>query len=356
MIRKAFFSLVRHWKFYFILCLCAFLVCSFLAPQQTFGGNVFSETASKLQDRMVKIYGAGGYAEMEEYQSGFFISADGLIATVFSPVLNSEEIECVLSDGSHFAAEILGIDPNLEIALLKISKSETPFFDLEHSAKAASGKTLDGLPILAFSNLFGVAVGNEAVSVQAGTISSTTKLEASRRAFDFRWQGEVYVLDVTTNNPGSAGGALVTSDGQMFCGMLGKELQHSRTGCWLNFAFPAKDLHESVKRILSGEAQTTAMAGQETRPRPERSLKLEELGLGMVPEIVPRTPAFVDTVRSDSRAAKADIQPDDLILYWNGRLVQSLDELSEELEFTDFQDPIRLTILRGEEMIEKEIP
>ncbi len=344
---SVFFSSVWRREFCFIWIVMASLLPT-RASCQTLD--------SALHNRMVKIYGAGGFAEMEEYQSGFFISADGLVATVFSPVLNSEEIECVLSDGARFSASIFGVDPELEIALLKIEKKETPFFDLERSAESTRGKTLDGTPIWAFSNLFGVAVGNEPVSVQAGTISSTTKLNASRRAFTFRWQGEVYVLDVTTNNPGAAGGALVSADGKLFCGMLGKELQHSRTGCWLNFALPAHILNDAVKRILSGDAQTQTMAGAETRPIPERSLELEEFGLRMVPEIVPRTPAFVDAVRPGSRAEQADLRPDDLILYWNGRLVQALEDLSEELKFTDFQDPVRLAILRDEEIIEKEIP
>lgn len=332
------------------------VVLAFLLPAQGFGQTTSPDTEAELQNRMVKIYGAGGFAEMEGYQSGFFISSDGLIATVFSPVLNSDEIECVLSDGAHFSAALLGIEPTLEIALLKIRKEETPFFDLEKSAAATRDSTLDGTPILAFSNLFGVAVDNEPVSVQAGTIASTTNLNAARRAFAFRWQGEVYVLDVTTNNPGAAGGALVSADGQTFCGMLGKELQHSRTGCWLNFALPAHILNDGVKRILSGEAQTQTMAGDETRPIPERTLRLDEFGLRMVPEILPRTPAFIDAVHVGSRAEQADLRPDDLILYWNGRLVQALEDLAEELRFTDFQDPVRLAILREDEIIEKEIP
>ena len=80
----------------------------------------FAQSTAELQPRMVKIYGAGGFAEMEEYQSGFLISADGLIATVFSQVLNTDTIDCVLSDGSRYTAELLGVEPIQEIALLKI--------------------------------------------------------------------------------------------------------------------------------------------------------------------------------------------------------------------------------------------
>lgn len=310
--------------------------------------------AERVQPQMVKIYGAGGFSEMEEYQSGFFISSDGLIATIFSPVLNCDGIECVLADGSHFTAKLLGVEPIQEIALLKIEKSPVPCFDLEAAAQATRGEQLDGTPILAFSNLFNVAVGNEPVSVQAGTIAVTTRLDASRRAFATRWHGEIFVLDVTTNNPGAAGGALVSADGKTLYGILGKELQHARTGCWLNFALPAHVLADGIQKIRSGKAQTSDSEVEE-RPKPQRALRLSELGLAMVPEIVARTPAFIDCVTPESRAAKADLRPDDLILYLNDRLIQSLEDLSAELEFTDFEDPVRVTILRNGEILEKEV-
>lgn len=315
-----------------------------------------AEVAAQIQPKMVKIYGAGGFAEMEEYQSGFFISADGLIVTAFSPVLNTEDLECVLFDGTHWRAKLLGIDPVPEIALLKIETKnpDFPFFDLAVSAKFTQTTMLDGAPILAFSNLFNVAVGNEPVSVQAGNIGSTTRLDASRRAFAARFHGTVYVLDVTTNNPGAAGGALVSADGSVLYGILGKELRHSRTGCWLNFAIPTHTLSESVQKILSGEAQTSTASetAQDGRPLPERALDLKKFGVELVPEIVTRTPPYIDAVTEETRAARAGLQPDDLVLYWNGRLVQSIDELREELRFTDFEDPVKITVLRRGEILE----
>lgn len=315
-----------------------------------------SAPSEKLQSRMVKVYGAGGFAEMEEYQSGFFISQDGLIVTVFSSVLNADTLECVLFDGSRAEAKLLGVEPTLEIALLKIEKDGLPFFDIRQAAETVKDRTLDGLPVLALSNLFGVAVGNEPVSVQAGYIAVTTQLDASRRAFETQYRGDVYVLDVTTNNPGAAGGALVSADGERLYGILGKELQDAQTGCWLNFALPVSVLQQGIQNIQSGDAQTLAAMGRDARSRPERSLRLQELGVVMVPEITAKTPAFIDAVSENSRAARAGLKPDDLLLYWNGRLIQSLDELAAELEFTDWEDPVRVTLLRNGELLELDVP
>ncbi len=322
--------------------------------------QAFSDTALRVQPKMVKVYGAGGFAEMEEYQSGVFVSADGMILTAFSPVLNTDELECVLYDGSRHEAKILGVDAVTELAVLKIEKEGVSFFDLEACATRTEEKVrekkVDGLPILAVSNLFNVAVGNEMMSVQAGEIATVTRLDAKRRAFATRYHGQVLVLDVTTNNPGATGGALVSTDGETLYGILGKELQHAKTGCWLNFALPTFAVREAVQKILSGEAQTDAATeDDEERVRPERSVRLSELGLGMVPELFPRTPAFIDWVASESRAEKADLRPDDLILYVNGRLIQSLEDLASELEYIDYEDSFRVTILRGEEILEKEV-
>ena len=199
----------------------------------------FAQNTAEIQPRMVKIYGAGGFAEMEEYQSGFLISADGLIATVFSPVLNTDTIDCVLSDGSRYTAELLGVEPILEIALLKIERNTPfPFFDLAAAAARTKDQTLDGTPILALSNLFNVAVGNEPVSVQAGVISGTARLEATRRAFATRYHGPVYILDVTTNNPGAAGGALVSADGKNLLGILAKNCKTPGPDAGLISLFP----------------------------------------------------------------------------------------------------------------------
>ncbi len=329
-------------------------------PQERPVSQTFSDAALRVQPKMVKIYGAGGFAEMEEYQSGVFVSADGMILTAFSSALNTDELACALYDGSRRTAKILGVDAVTELALLKIEAKGVSFFDLEACAMRTVEKVrenkVDGLPILAVSNLFNVAVGNEMMSVQAGEIATVTRLDAKRRAFATRYHGPIFVLDVTTNNPGVAGGALISTDGETLYGILGKELQHAKTGCWLNFALPTFTVHEAVRKILSGEAQTdAAVSEKEERKRPERAVRLSELGLGMVPELFPRTPAFIDWVAPQSRSEKADLRPDDLILYVNGRLVQSLEDLANELKFVDYEDSFRVTILRGEEILEKEI-
>ena len=126
-------------------------------------------------------------------------------------------------------------------------------------------KAAEGTRVMAFSNLFGVAVGDEPVSVQRGTISVITRLEARRGVFETPYRGPVYVLDVTTNNPGAAGGALVTRRGELI-GMLGKELRNSLNNTWLNYAVPDRRASPLGRRDSGGQIRCPARSrgGKET--------------------------------------------------------------------------------------------
>ena len=82
--------------------------------------------SNTVQSKMVKIYGAGGLKGLEAYQSGFLISGDGHILTVWSYVLDTDYITIVLDDGRKFEGKIVGADPRLEMAVLKIDSQHHP--------------------------------------------------------------------------------------------------------------------------------------------------------------------------------------------------------------------------------------
>ena len=80
----------------------------------------FAAVAREVQPKIVKIYGAGGLRGLEAYQSGMLISAEGHVLTVWSYVLDSDDVTVVLDDGRRFTAKLVGADPLTEIAVLKI--------------------------------------------------------------------------------------------------------------------------------------------------------------------------------------------------------------------------------------------
>lgn len=298
-------------------------------------------TNLNVQHKIVKIYGVGGSQGLEAYQSGFLISEDGHLVTVWSYVLDTDQITAVLNDGRRFTAEMIGADPRLEIAVLKLDATELEHFDLEASVELKPG---DG--VLAFSNLYGIASGNEPASLLHGIVSAVTPLAARRGTFETPYDGPVYVLDAMTNNAGSAGGALTDYDGN-FVGLLGKELRSSQNNLWLNYAIPAKEIQPAVVDILAGKTRSR----ESNKRRPAVAIQLADLGLVMLPDILPKTPPFVAQTIPNSPAEKAGIQPDDLIVMVGTVVVQSRQDLVEELDYIDRLDPVELMILRDQELL-----
>jgi S1-C subfamily serine protease len=302
------------------------------------------ETIDRAQPKIVKLYGAGGFHGMKGYQSGVLISPEGHILTAYSFVLDADPVTAVLADGRRFDAKLLGADPRLEVAVLKIEAAGLPCFDLNKAARAA-----EGVSVLALSNAFGVAVGDEQASVQKGTISVVAPLDARRGAFETPYHGTVYVLDATTNNPGAAGGALVTRQGEL-AGILGKELRNALNNTWLNYAVPIEELRQSVAEIRAGKF--VARRDLEIAKKPQRSLSLALLGIVLVPDVLERTPPYVDRVLPDSPAARAGIRPDDLIVLSGDHLIQSCKALLADLEYVDYEDSHKLSVERGRELLE----
>jgi serine protease Do len=297
-----------------------------------------------VQSKIVKIYGAGGFRALEPYQSGFLISADGYVLTAHSYVLDADYITCTLDDGRKFEAKLLGADPRLEVAVLKIEATDLPYFDLSKAAVA-----VEGTRTLAFSNLFGIAFGEEPASVQRGVVAAVTALEARRGVFESLYSGRVYVVDAMTNNPGAAGGALTNMQGELL-GMLGKELRNARNNTWLNYAIPIGELTASVELIRAGKVPPAPQDGPDQKlPNP---MTLEALGIVMMPNILPRTPPFVEKVRPDSPAAKAGVKPDDIVLFVDEALIQSVDALHAVLARIAIDERIRLTVERERELVQ----
>jgi serine protease Do len=302
-----------------------------------------ADVVPTVQPKLVKIYGAGGLRGLEAYQSGLLISADGHVLTVLSYVLDSDLVTVTLGDGRRTAAKMVGADPVLEIAVLKVDESGLPYFRL------ASGVTADrATPVLAFSNLFGIAAGREPLSVMHGWITVRTTLAARRGAYATPYQGPVYILDAITSNPGAAGGALTNVHGQLL-GMLGKELQHKDNRTWLNYALPVHEIAVAVGDILAGRKRPAARQDVQLAERP---VALATLGVELVPDVLASTPPFIDAVATGSPAAAAGLIADDLVVYLNGQLVRTCKQLHAALMAIEQDEPVGLTVLRDQELIE----
>ena len=299
--------------------------------------------AADADKRVVKIYGAGGVAGLEAYQSGFLVSPEGHVATVWSYVLDVDPV-VVLSDGRRFESKIVGFEPSLALAVLKIDASDLPFFRVNEEVNVQWGD-----PVIAVSNLFGIASGNEQASVMQGSVAAITELDARRGTFKTPYRGKVLILDLIANNPGAAGGAVVDAGGNLV-GMLGKELRDAATGVWLNYALPVNALREALGDIIAGR-KTTAVAKSDPTLDRSKSHNWTTLGIVMVPDVLESTPAFIDQVVDDGPAALAQLRPDDLVLLVNGRRIESQRAMRKLLRTIDRRDEVELTIQRDTEIL-----
>src|SRR5262245_31545874 len=252
-----------------------------------------ADAIANVQPKIVKIFGAGGLANLHAYGTGFLVSAEGHVVTVWSHVLDGDVVNVVLSDGRRFYGKVLGAEPQLDLAVIKIDAEDLPCFDLAQAATAGPG-----VRVLGFCNMYKVATGDEPVSVLHGVISARTNLTARRGRFEVPYNGPVYVVDAITNNPGSAGGVLTTYDGRLL-GMLGRELRNAESNIWINYVIPIQELRSTIDAIRTGDF--SARESPTTEDRADRYSALD-FGIVLVPDVIYRTPAYIDSIVTGSPA------------------------------------------------------
>lgn len=335
------------------------------------------EVIAESMKKVVKIYGIGGLSGLHAYQAGCIISQDGLILTILgNTILEADPLTVVLENGRKFEAKIFAADPKMELAILKIEAAGLPYFELPAAAgmtQATDDNADDygfdssikpGDPVLAISNPFNIATGNEQLSVQQMVIAARTNLKARRGMFATTYRGPVYVLDRTTNNPGGRGGALVDRETGAFIGILGKELRNAENNTWFNFALPREQIRTAIRNMLdprntdkpivliSDEAMRREM---EIIPADTERI-LRKWGILLVTNVGSRTPPFVDTVRPGSPAEDRGMRPDDLIVMVNNRLAASRNSVEQQILAAEKGKPITLTIERDMELIDIAFP
>ena len=316
----------------------------FLSLSAPLAGAPAASLASVMEDvnrKMVKLFGSGGFQGLNSYGTGIIVSPTGYVLTVASPLLDTPDLLVHLADGRRLAAKVIIAEPALDAALVKIDKvDDLPCFDIAQAAKVPLAQPGDW--ILAFSNQFQIATREEPLSVQHGVIATYAKLHGRRGIFDAPYTGDVYVLDAITNNPGAGGGAVTTRKGELL-GLIGKELRNSLSDTWINYAVPVPVLAGFVDKGMKGEYKPVE------RPKTVKG-PAGYHGIILVPNVVERTPPYVEDTEPGSPAEKAGLKPDDLIVYVDGEKIVSIKEFKE---ITDKGRPgtvFKLEVRRGDKL------
>jgi serine protease Do len=329
---------------------CLLLIVVALPAQQS-----FTPVASEVNKKMVKLFGAGGFKGLPSYGTGILVSPRGYILTANNHILATSDLRVHLYDGRFYHAKVLAKEPELDVALLKIDDDVDglPCFDVADAASQPLAGPGDW--ILAFSNQFQIATRDEPMSVQRGVIAAHAELRGRRGIFNAPFNGEVYFLDAIACNPGAAGGAVTNRKGELL-GILGRELKNTLSDTWVNYAVPIQaraEVQREDKSVTIDIATFVKEAMAGTYKQSEKRAKVERggfHGIMLVPNVVSATPPYVDEVMPASPAARAGLQPDDLIVYVDGELVHTIKEFRELMKSAGPGMEVRLEVQRGSKL------
>lgn len=321
----------------------------------------YDKVAVTANEKLVKLFGAGGFRGAESFGTGVIVSPQGHILTVAAPFLDGRELRLHLPDGRKVGFKVVMIEPEFDAAIVKIEEAkkggiplDLPYFDVAEAVKSA--KASPGDLVMALSNMYKVAERDEMMSVQRAQITAIGKLSARRGQFEVPFHGEVMYLDTITNNPGAAGGALINRKGDLL-GIIGKEFRNNQTDTWVNYAMP---LTAKAEVMIKGEKKTFTMAefvemtiaGKwiKSDKKPESDIKEPRVTTGIifVPRVVERTPPYIEAIEPMSPAAKAGLKPDDLVIYLDGEPVYSTDVFKDLLKRYLPGDKVQIEIRRGD--------
>jgi S1-C subfamily serine protease len=329
--------------------------------------------------KVVKVFGAGGFSRLNNYGTGIVISKDGYVLTVASQILDTSDLVVHTYEGFRLKAKVVTAEPELDVALLKVQLEpglEMEYFDFLEAAKRPHAEPGDW--VIAMSNTFEIALREEPLSVQRGVVSAYTKMAGRRGVFEFPYTGDVYVVDAITNNPGAAGGALLNRKGELI-GIVGRELKNSQSETWMNYAVPitakadvkqlvpAKDKDgkpikdKDGKDVFEEKTMTVTMSefvtlGIQGKYKPIiKDTKLGGTGgfhgIIFVPDVLERTPAYIEDVVPGSPAEKAGLRADDLVSFIDGEPVVSIKAFNEYIKKnTRAGTVIQLEVRRGESL------
>ncbi|MDH5563627.1 MAG: DegQ family serine endoprotease [Nitrospirota bacterium] len=253
--------------------------------------------------------------------SGVIVSADGYVLTNNHVVEDVKEILVTLPDKREFPGTVVGLDPQTDLAVIKIEATDLPFIQWGDSSSLQVGEY-----VLAVGNPFGL---NSTVTL--GIVS------ALGRGGMGITQYEDFIQTDAAINPGNSGGALVNTRGEL----VGINTAiFSRTGGYqgIGFAVPTKLAHPVYASLVKTGAVVRGFLGvgiQAVTPDLANSFQLDKAQGALVTNVMPGSPAD-----------QAGIQRGDVIVEYEGQPVIDPRTLQGQVVGTVVGNTISLVVMR----------
>src|SRR5687767_6946206 len=263
--------------------------------------------------------------------SGFIFTPDGFVLTNSHVVHGAVKIEVTITDGGKYDADLIGDDPDTDLAVIRINAPNLVPAQLGESQNVRVGQL-----VLAIGNPYGFQY-----SVTAGVVSA---LGRSLRARSGRLMDAVIQTDAALN-PGNSGGPLVNSRGEVI-GVNTAMILPAQGICFATSIDTAKFVASRLIRDGKVSRSYIGLAGQNV-PLPRRVVRYYKLAV--------ESGILIVSFEAESPARSAGVHEGDIIVGFDDHTTAGIDDLHKLLSEDRIGHKSSLTIIRGTQKLTLEV-
>lgn len=259
--------------------------------------------------------------------SGFIFSSDGLVFTNSHVVHGAEKIMVSLLNENEIEGIIVGEDPDTDLAILKISSEGYSVAKLGDASKLQIGQ-------------FVIAIGNPYGYQHTVTTGVVSALGRTLQTQSGRLVDNVIQSDAALN-PGNSGGPMINTDGEV----IGVNTAIIQGAQGLSFSVDIDTAKAIAEQLLRNGKVFKAYMGimlQEVNINPKIKTHYN---------IANKKGLFVARIEPDSPASRSQLQEGDIIVNFNGKVVNSTHELFKELSKKEILTLVDISVIRHTELL-----
>lgn len=262
--------------------------------------------------------------------SGVIVSPEGYILTNQHVVESADSIEVNLIDGRRAKAELVGSDPETDLAVIRIREDNLPSLEFASDNAAQVGDV-----VLAIGNPFGVGQ-----TVTMGIISALGRNHVGINTF------ENFIQTDAAINPGNSGGALVDTEGRLL-GINTAIFSRSGGSLGIGFAIPSDTVRDVLDQIVKSGSVTRGYIGVE-----QQNINTELVKAFNLPR---ESGVIVAGVVQDGPADKAGIEVGDILLKLDDKEIKDTADMLNLVAGTTPGEKRTFSILRNGEEIKIQV-